>query len=94
MSRYAWRILYVGADGLRTDRGMVVSANKQSALLQMRNKLLALRIPFAKDSICIDGDCLTITFSGDDGDVDHVWQVVKGITAPRPGECWNQRVAA
>ena len=94
MSRYVWRILYVGDDGLRIDRGLAVAANRQAALLQMRDRLLALCIPFVKDSVCVDGDRLTITFDGDDGGVDHVWQVVKGITAPLPGERWNHRATA
>jgi hypothetical protein len=90
MSRYVWRILYVGEGGLRTDRGIVVAATSNAALLQMRDRLVALKIPFSQDSVSIEKNCLTIDFDG----VKHVWQAVKGITAPAPGERWNISVTA
>ena len=85
MSRYTWRILYVGADGLRRDRGLVIAPDRESALRQVPDRLAALHVPFDSDSIRIDGDRLTISFDG----IDHIWQVVKGYTAPSPGERWG-----
>ncbi len=87
--RYAWRILHVGADGLRNDRGLVIAPDREAALLQMRDRLTALRVPFDPDSVRIDGDRLTITFPDGGAGVDHVWQAVRGIKAPAPGERWG-----